>query len=325
MFENLKKANYKIFALKIKKNTGQFPHSKDWIIKNGYPVSTKKLIKLFDGSYNNFRNYCNEPQLKRTQEISLEWIKTNCVIDENQCWNWGKAKTNGYGQITYNGKSYLTHRLVYELNNQELPDLLLVRHKCDNKSCCNPEHLELGTHSDNSNDVIIRKSDYQPKNNASLGHKVDGLNLNEKINFYLLHTIKNNNNCLISSVLKPHHTGYFYIRFEAKIYTLHRLILSNKLTKNYNNIEIARHVCNNKSCINPEHLIEGSRSDNALDSRELSRQTKLNIEKVREIRNSKLPSKEIDSTYSKLYGVTKSTISNVRRNKTWEDVNAKSI
>ncbi len=325
MFENLKKANYKVFALKIKKNTGQFPSSKDWVIKNGYPVSTKKLIKLFDGSYNNFRDYCNEPQLKRTQEISLEWFKSYCVIDENQCWNWNKAKTNGYGQITSNGKSYLAHRLAYELSNKELPDLLLVRHKCDNKSCCNPEHLELGTHSDNSNDVVIRKSDYQPKNNANLGYKVAGLSLPEKINFYLLHTIKNDNNCYISSVLKAHHTGYFYIRFENKIYTLHRLILSNKLTKNYKDIEIARHVCNNKSCINPEHLIEGTRKDNALDSRATNKTSKLDVEKVREIRNSKLPNKEIDSTYSKLYGVTKGTISNVRRNKTWEDVNAKSI
>ena len=44
MFENLKKANYKVFALKIKKNTGQFPHSKDWVIKNGYP---DKLAKTY--------------------------------------------------------------------------------------------------------------------------------------------------------------------------------------------------------------------------------------------------------------------------------------
>jgi hypothetical protein len=96
-----------------------------------------------------------------TFEPLTERIKRNVDIDSNECWNWklGGDK-RGYGRIAIskNGKKrhLSVHRVSYETFNGPIPDGLVVRHKCDNPSCCNPEHLELGTTADNMQDMVQR-------------------------------------------------------------------------------------------------------------------------------------------------------------------------
>lgn len=72
---------------------------------------------------------------------------------ENGCWEYtlGKDK-DGYGIY----KQQKAHRVAYELWNGEIPAGQLVRHKCDNPPCVNPEHLEIGTHRDNMRDMVER-------------------------------------------------------------------------------------------------------------------------------------------------------------------------
>ena len=69
------------------------------------------------------------------------------------CWIWLGAKLKeGYGIIHYKGKLIGAHRASYELYVGEIPDGLIVRHKCDTPSCVNPDHLVIGTHKENAKD-----------------------------------------------------------------------------------------------------------------------------------------------------------------------------
>jgi hypothetical protein len=79
-------------------------------------------------------------------------------VDNNGCFNCvSHAKIKGgYHRIKINYKHELVHRYIFEQCFGFIPGNLLVRHKCDNPSCINPEHLELGTSKDNMQDKSIR-------------------------------------------------------------------------------------------------------------------------------------------------------------------------
>lgn len=84
---------------------------------------------------------------------------------EGTCWNWTSGKdVNGYGRLWYNGQNSTAHTVAYSVFVGPIPKGLEVRHKCDNPSCINPDHLELGTHADNMRDKSIRKRIHGEKN-----------------------------------------------------------------------------------------------------------------------------------------------------------------
>lgn len=64
----------------------------------------------------------------------------------------------GYRRKKYKGKKVPHHRLALALHLQVEPDTLMgiVMHACDNRGCINPEHLSLGTHQDNSSDMVSK-------------------------------------------------------------------------------------------------------------------------------------------------------------------------
>ena len=76
---------------------------------------------------------------------------------ENDCWPWsGICDEHGYGRVIFMTSKVKAHRVSYEMRYGPIPDGLLVRHKCDNPNCVNPNHLELGTQKDNANDMSKR-------------------------------------------------------------------------------------------------------------------------------------------------------------------------
>lgn len=75
------------------------------------------------------------------------------------CWEWQASLTPaGYGRIVmpYTHRLIASHRLAYLLYRGPIPDGLLVCHHCDNRKCCNPAHLFLGTKTDNALDMCAK-------------------------------------------------------------------------------------------------------------------------------------------------------------------------
>lgn len=72
-------------------------------------------------------------------------------IDNNGCWIWnGAIHKSGYGQIKWEGKSTVAHRVIYTIFKGEIPKGLVIDHLCNIKKCVNPEHLEAVTYAENT-------------------------------------------------------------------------------------------------------------------------------------------------------------------------------
>lgn len=66
------------------------------------------------------------------------------------CWLWTGARVrNGYGTARIEGRNGVIHRWVYEQLVGPIPAGMQLDHLCRVRHCCNPDHLEPVTHTEN--------------------------------------------------------------------------------------------------------------------------------------------------------------------------------
>ena len=118
------------------------------------------LLSLPGLPTNQIKEVIKMTKVNNEKKYSIElrkrfWEKVD-ICDCNDCWNWKSGtQSKGYGSFGIgNGKTALSHRVAYELTYGEIPDGLCVCYQCDNKLCCNPNHLFLDTIAGNNKDMV---------------------------------------------------------------------------------------------------------------------------------------------------------------------------
>lgn len=150
----------------------------------------------------------------RRADMSDKDIARFCkkVDKSGDCWIWQASTTpDGYGRIGFRGKIVYAHRFAFALAHGECMNNLEIDHKCHNRRCVNPAHLQPVTHQQNCEN---KGADKRSKSG------IRGVGWNHKANKWQVRAMVNG---------KQHYGGYYSDVHEAE---KSAIALRNKLMAN---------------------------------------------------------------------------------------------
>lgn len=128
--------------------------------------------------------------------------------NNTDCWIWiGYFNNKGYGNIGLLGKYFLAHRLLYQCYYGPIDSSICVLHKCDNPKCVNPNHLFLGSRSDNIVDMVNKG-----RQNAQRGSKHCNSKLTEFDVVNIMNGVNNGTYTSIYDIIKAYPVSEVVIR-----------------------------------------------------------------------------------------------------------------
>ena len=124
------------------------------------------------------KNSCNERYVGKDvpDNIALPMILKRLLKNgrrtESGCLEWTRWRNaEGYGFTSFRSHNEPTHRLMFMATKGPIPEGGIIRHRCDNPPCMEPEHLLLGTEADNTADTIERGRHFRAsKTHCKRGH-----------------------------------------------------------------------------------------------------------------------------------------------------------
>jgi len=234
-------------------------------------------------------------------------------------------RQDGRTNFRYQGKTMLLHQVSYLVNKGPIEEGKVVMHLCNYPSCYNPDHVKTGTSGENN----IQKIEEGRQKHTPKKVKDHGLR-DQYDNQKLLEIVKER--CEISTKGEwlykgsSTNTGYPKIMINGELKTFSKLILANKLGKKYEEIRIARHILPDGSSgerhdLNPDHLFDGTRSDNAND--EHKDLTKEEVTYIREEASKSISKKgdagKFDIEMGEELDISKNTVKQIRLGNSYKE------
>ncbi len=108
----------------------------------------------------------------RTPTPLTQRILKNVVVNDDGCWEWQLSlDKDGYGKIHHAKVATRAHRAAYIAFVGPIPDGLETDHLCRVRHCCNPAHMEVVTHRENtlrgtSPSALCARKTHCPKGHA---------------------------------------------------------------------------------------------------------------------------------------------------------------